>query len=250
MALSLALAASACGGGGGNGGDSTATTPAIDVASTTDLGTVPDTVASTDLDTVPDTGLDTGTTGAGGEDEYAASPEFCAAWKKAQSLPGGIFFGDEGVEGLIISFRQQLTEALGLAPEELKPSIQELLDIEIDPNDPLASSPMFRPIVAEIDLFVAENCAPIPLPTFTFDRTEQSGAGWVVFVTGVCPDGSFPVDVTGPADPFSPRFIAVDLGNGSYSLGTYDVDLDPAGYTEEQFLDEFGILDGMNGSCT
>jgi len=247
VALSLVLVASACGGGGdgggstgggGTGGGGTTTKPAIDAAT------------STDLDTVPDTGLETGTTVVDGDDEFAASPEFCAAWKKAQSLPGGIFFGDEGVEGLIISFRQQLTEALGLAPEELKPSIQELLDIEIDPNDPLASSPMFRPIVAEIDLFVAENCAPIPQPTFTFDRLEQSGGGWVVFVTGVCPDGSFPVDVTGPADPFSPRFTAVDLGNGSYSFGTYDVPIDPAGYTEEQFLDEFGILGGTNGSCT
>jgi len=248
VALSLALAASACG-GGGNAGNSTTTTSAIDVASTTDLGTVPDTVASTDLDTVPDTGLDTGTTGAGGEDEYAASPEFCAAWKNIQ--PSGLFIGSEGIEGLIIQFREQLTEALGLAPEELKPSIQKVLDIEIDPNDPLASSPMFRPIVAEIELFVAENCAPIPQPTFMFDRLEQSGGGWVVFVTGVCPDGSFPVDVTGPSEPFSEvRFTAVDLGSGSYSLGTYDVPIDPAGYTEEQFLDEFGILDGMNGSCT
>jgi len=261
-ALSLVLFAAACGGGGGDsdsgggggggGGDDTTTTPAIDATSNTDLDTVPDTdldtVPDTDLDTVPDTDLDTvpdtDTTGTGGEVEYAASREFCAAWGNVGV--SGFFTGTEGVEGIIAQFREQLTAALMQSPEELKPAIQELLDIEIDPKDPQATRAVSQPIMAEIDSFVAENCAPIPMPTFTFERSEQSGDNWVLFVTGVCPDGSFPVDVTGPSDRlFDPPFTAVDLGNGSYSLGSYNL----PGYTEEQLLDELQILFGLVGTC-
>lgn len=172
----------------------------------------------------------------GGAAGGAASPEFCAAWK--------------GVAGLLFleGIRAQLSEVLPLAPEDLQPAVQELLALvdAVDPSDPAPDLSAAAPIFTDIDAFVAENCAPIIRPTFAFERSERSGNDWVFFFTGVCSDGSFPVDVVGPITPWHSHPAATDLGNGDYSVEY--TNLQPSA-TEELLLIEIDIPGSISGTC-
>ncbi|MCU0310283.1 MAG: hypothetical protein MUE36_04995 [Acidimicrobiales bacterium] len=179
----------------------------------------------------------------------SASPEFCDAYNSFAQAPTGLIIAND-VGGVIGFFQDRAGAMLDVAPDEVTAALEEIIAYDATGVTDLAAaeSALEQPLEV-VRTFGTTNCPRqrVVEPTFTFDRGEGSGQSSVFFVTGECPDGSFPSDVSWTNPLARSETTALDLGGGSYSLA---IPLqDGADPNSPAVLAETGIPDTVFGTC-
>jgi len=175
-----------------------------------------------------------------------ASPEFCSAYREFEEAGAVLIGGD--VASLVEFYQGQAADLLEVAPDQVKSALEQIVAYDAaGATDAAGVRADLEEPVGEVSGFVLANCATAGSdPTFTFERGEGTGPASVLFVRGVCPDGSFPTDVT-ISVLFRDAIAATDLGDGLYSFG---IELsDGADPNSPQVVEEIGVESGVDGSC-
>lgn len=153
-----------------------------------------------------------------------------------------------------------LDATVGLFPDELQSDVRQFSDdvvayvtsVDEETGEPTAPTPEASEALTAFTAGCAElvggGDAGGDGPTFSVTGSGINGTTATFIVTGSCPDGSFPTDVQLTYGPLGEVAVAEEplTPDGSYE---FDIEV-TAGASEADVLDELGVPDDIEGTCS